>query len=359
MSDGERGCTALGAGTYSINVKDHNGCIASSTVTITQGTINNPIITATSSTVCAGTTATLTAGGANTYTWSTGATGANYTVTPTTSMHYTVTGTDINNCKGSAISTVNVFALPNVVVNSANICLGSIASLTANGANTYSWSPAIGLSTTTGNSVFANLTSSTIYYVIGTNINGCKQISTSTVTINPLPVASFSANPSTALIQNPIINFTDLSSGASINTWNWFFGDGGSSNQQNTTHTYTNVGIYPVTLIITSTAGCKDSIAHTIEIDAGSVVIHNAFSPNNDGLNELFIIDNITDFPSNHVYIYNRWGQLVWHAEHYNNTSVAWNGTSEDGTALYAGTYYYTVEIVGKKNVKGWVELTK
>jgi gliding motility-associated-like protein len=90
----------------------------------------------------------------------------------------------------------------------------------------------------------------------------------------------------------------------------------------------------------------------------GALQIHNAFSPNKDGLNDLFIIDNIEGFPNNHVYIYNRWGQLLWDKPKYNNSNIVWDGKSQDGATLYAGTYFYIIENVGIKNLKGWVEIT-
>ena len=88
------------------------------------------------------------------------------------------------------------------------------------------------------------------------------------------------------------------------------------------------------------------------------VQVHNAFSPNGDGLNETFIVDNIGEFINNHVYIYNRWGQLLWNKQGYNNTSIVWDGKNQEGTTLYAGTYFYIIENVGPKSLKGWVEIT-
>jgi len=70
------------------------------------------------------------------------------------------------------------------------ICLGSSTILTATGANSYTWSPADGLSATTGNSVTANPTQNTTYTVIGTNPGNCSSTKSTTVTIHPLPIAN-------------------------------------------------------------------------------------------------------------------------------------------------------------------------
>jgi gliding motility-associated-like protein len=84
----------------------------------------------------------------------------------------------------------------------------------------------------------------------------------------------------------------------------------------------------------------------------GNVVVHNAFSPNGDGINDLFAIDNIDDttcYPENTVEIYNRWGILVFETNNYNNKTNAFDGTSRGRTTikqadgLPTGTYFYII----------------
>ncbi|MGA9638315.1 DUF7507 domain-containing protein [Flavobacterium sp.] len=81
-----------------------------------------------------------------------------------------------------------------------------------------------------------------------------------------------------------------------------------------------------------------------------SIIVHNAFSPNNDGLNEVFKIDGIDDiicYPTNSVAIYNRWGILVYETQGYDNVTKVFKGFSEgrttvsQSTGLSAGTYFY------------------
>ncbi|TDO73480.1 gliding motility-associated-like protein [Flavobacterium chryseum] len=106
-------------------------------------------------------------------------------------------------------------------------------------------------------------------------------------------------------------------------------------------------------------ANCPRSILLTMEINddcivlaCGNVLIHNAFSPNGDGMNDIFKIDNIdelTCYPGNTVEIYNRWGILVFDTIDYNNTTNAFDGTSRGRTTikqsegLPTGTYFYIV----------------
>ena len=111
---------------------------------------------------------------------------------------------------------------------------------------------------------------------------------------------------------------------------------------------------------------CPRTILLSMEINddckvlpCGNVVVHNAFSPNGDGLNDVFIIDSIdeiTCYPENTVEIYNRWGILVFETSNYNNTSNAFDGTSRGRTTvnksdgLPTGTYFY---IINYKSLDG------
>ena len=81
-----------------------------------------------------------------------------------------------------------------------------------------------------------------------------------------------------------------------------------------------------------------------------TILVHIAFSPNNDGINDRFVIDHIEDtacYPDNSVEIYNRWGVLVFDTKNYNNTTNAFDGISRGRTTvsqsdgLPTGTYFY------------------
>jgi serine protease len=126
----------------------------------------NPTVTVNSSSICAGGTATLTASGATSYSWNTGATSAVINPTLTSTTVYTVTGTT-NACTNVKTATVNVTPNPTVTVNSSTICSGSTATLTASGAATYSWNT--GASTAVINPAPA---ATTVYTVTGTS-SGC------------------------------------------------------------------------------------------------------------------------------------------------------------------------------------------
>ncbi len=89
------------------------------------------------------------------------------------------------------------------------------------------------------------------------------------------------------------------------------------------------------------------------------IEIYNAFSPNEDGINEEWIIENIEHYPENRVKIFNRWGDEVRSFEGYDNEEKVWDGTSSNGRELPAGTYYYVIESGEGLTEKGYVQITK
>ncbi|MFV5696551.1 gliding motility-associated C-terminal domain-containing protein [Flavobacterium sp. LB3P122] len=120
----------------------------------------------------------------------------------------------------------------------------------------------------------------------------------------------------------------------------------------------------------------EEVVEASIVLGCGTILVHNAFSPNADGINENFIIDNIDDvvcYPDNTVEIYNRWGVLVFETKGYNNTSNVFKGISEGRTTigqssgLPSGTYFYILNytsIDGNGGVQsnkkdGYLYLTK
>jgi gliding motility-associated-like protein len=121
---------------------------------------------------------------------------------------YTITFTslaDIIGCtRTTGLNTITVVVNPQPAVTTTpnrTICVGSTVSITANGATTYSWSPAIGLSATTGATVVANPTTTTTYQVIGTS-NGCSDTASVTITVNPLPLAPVVSNATLSYCKN-------------------------------------------------------------------------------------------------------------------------------------------------------------
>jgi gliding motility-associated-like protein len=93
--------------------------------------------------------------------------------------------------------------------------------------------------------------------------------------------------------------------------------------------------------------------------NACQVKFYNGFTPNGDGHNDTWIIDNINVYPDNSVEIYNRWGTEVWNANGYDNNRVVFKGIDNQGQPLPDATYFYIVKISGAAPAKGWLQITR
>jgi PKD repeat protein len=213
-----------GVYTVTLTVCNTNGC-NTTTSTITVGPNPPPTVSlnAVPSAICIGNSSNVTASGATTYAWSpstglSATSGAAVIASPTVTTTYTVTGTT-SGCTGTNTITITVNALPVVSVtpSSTNICTGGFASLTANGASTYTWSPSTGLSATTGANVNANPSVSIIYTVTGTNSSGCTASSTVSVTV--LPALSLPIIEGFQSLPFLPVNWSMVDGGNDGNTW--------------------------------------------------------------------------------------------------------------------------------------------
>lgn len=170
------------SGTYTITGSDINACTNTATVTLL--VINPPTVgfIASSTSVCAGKSLTLTGTGANTYTWTGGVSnGASFT--PTATSSYTVSGS--NACgSSSSVANVTVNTLPTltVTVSSPSICSGSTVQITASGATAYSVSPA----TVTVSTPFMPSATSA-YTVTGASANGCTSTAVANISVTTTP----------------------------------------------------------------------------------------------------------------------------------------------------------------------------
>ncbi len=252
-----------GAYTYSVSSKDANNCLVSNTISVTF--VNNPTLTATSSTICVGQTATLTANGATAYLWNPGAiVGNTYTSNAVANSTITVTGS-IGACTATAAVVITVNALPTPTAQSNSpICQGQTLNLIGLGGTTYTWSgPAVYTSNLQNPSITsASLTTAGVYSLNVTDVNGCKNNTTTNVVVNALPVIVVN-NPTVCL--NQTISFT--ANGGTSYSWS---GPGAfASALQNPTlpnATIAMSGQYTVT--VTSALGCTNTAISTATVYA-------------------------------------------------------------------------------------------
>jgi gliding motility-associated-like protein len=86
----------------------------------------------------------------------------------------------------------------------------------------------------------------------------------------------------------------------------------------------------------------------------------NGLTPNNDGVNDTWIIEGITEYNENEVEIFNRWGQTVWKEKNYNNVDVVFKGLNKSGEKLVDGTYFFVILPDNNiKPIKGWLEIAR
>jgi gliding motility-associated-like protein len=182
------------------------------------------------------------------------------------------------------------------------------------------------------------------------NKNGCFKTKSMIgfIHANPVPDAKFSANPAILTMKDPTVSFSDQSDGTPI-IFEWQVGDGTLYSIPSFVYTYKDTGIYRATLKVINEFGCADTLSKYIYVYPNyGVIIPNAFSPNNDNLNDRFSIKGkgIEDFTIN---IYDQWGKLVFASE---NLRTSWDGRIK-GEIAPIGVYVYYIrfrDILGRED---------
>lgn len=211
--------TGLTAGTTVLTYTKTNACGAA--IVTHNLTVSNSLVTATTATptVCAGTSAAITASGSTYYSWSPSAglsstTAASVSAAPAVTTMYTITGTDIYGCTSSTTRQITVNAIPVLTVSpsAATVCLGSSNTLSVSGGATYAWSPAVTFNNTAGSSVTISPSVNTVYTVTGQSAAGCTATTTLPATVLSIPVLS-AITGDTVLCSGSVGTLTDTTSG--------------------------------------------------------------------------------------------------------------------------------------------------
>lgn len=252
----------------------------------------------------------------------------------------TFTATLITTSNFSCMDTATVFVSvnplpPNTVSASGPLefCAGDTLILAAAvGGFDYLWNTA-----DTTNSIFV-LTSGNYDVTITDTLTGCSNASDIiAVTVFPTPVV-FAGNDTTLSLGGSIsINAL----GAGVVSWSWFPNTGlNSASIPNPVASPLETTTYQ--LIGTDVNGCTDTDSLTLTVIADyNVTVSNLMTPNGDGYNDRWIVQNLENYPNTQVMVVNREGQVIFESSNYDNN---WDGTNKFGKPLNDGTYYYVIK---------------
>jgi len=261
--------------TYTVNVDDGAGCSGSASVTITV----NPNPTADAGldqAICEGQTATISATGGTSYNWDNGlGAGQSHDVNPSSTTTYIVTITDANNCEDTDDIVITVNQNPSILASAdQTICFGESADLTANGTGvtSYNWTSSSG-GNFPGQDITITPSTTTTYYVTGTNADNCDALDSLVVNVNDLPQIDTS---SIAVTDGNCINGGGTISGITVigtPTYTYLWNDG----LNNVGNTISVGDLLPGTYTLTVTDGndCENSINVDVSFSDLSVVAAN------------------------------------------------------------------------------------
>jgi gliding motility-associated-like protein len=355
------------AGTYSVTVTDNLGCSASATASI----INMPgpeiEIDQVTNEMCSASNGAISAvvnGGTLPlhFNWNSSPAQTTQNLVAVHAGNYTVTVTDDNGCTATASAIITNTPPPevsftNVVDETCHKGNGS-AILHIEGGNppyTYMWEQFPLLADTLLDQIGEGI------YTVSVSDSFCTVYDSVAIHNIPGPVAAFRVYPEATTIETPRVVFYDESVGAT--EWNWDFGDWTYSTVSSPIHNYTDTGTFRVRLMIFDDQGCMDSISHeALIIGYINIFVPNAFSPNGDGVNDIFNAfgQNICDFE---MYIYNRWGEEAFHSTDLNE---GWNGIAKGKKApdgVYSWIIWYRDDYrlfqMDRKSIKGHLTLLR
>ncbi len=299
--------------------------------------------------ICNGESTVLTASGSTTYTWNTGSTAPSITVTPSANTTYSVTSA-VGACINFTVYPVTVNAIPTLTLSGSPYCAGQSTTITALGADTYSWSTG-----QTTSSISVTPTVNATYTVIGTSVAGCTSTAVYSPTLNTAAPQITNTSPVVFCLDS-ILNITvRIEGGNSPYGVEWLLPSGGIVPFDTTNYTYSftqsvmpSNGTY--TIVVTDQCLYKDTLVMDINSVDCNVIVPNVVTPNGDGVNEYFKINGLERFPGSQVIIYNRWGNKLYSSDDYKND---WKPN------VTSGTYFYLLNVSDGRKFQGFFQVFK
>ena len=307
--------------------------------------------------VCQGKTVQLSANGASTYSWSPAAglncaDCANPVSTPADSVTYIVSGTSAAGCTGRDTVFLNLVRPFLMQVDPGDtICIGESVGLLALQANSYTWSPSIGLNRTDIADPVATPQTTTRYRVVGYDGYNCFT-DTGYVLINvgPKPTVNIGADVNAST--GTVFTFHPTIQNGPVVSYLWTPATELSCSDCETPTTTAKSDI-EYTLTVRNNYGCeaRDVFRLHVFCTDGQVFIPNAFTPNGDGLNDVLMVRG-KGITVKTFRIFNRWGELVFERKNFspNDPKFGWDGKVRGVTAT-PDVFVYTADVVCDNDV--------
>ena len=346
----------VSAGDYTITVTDANGCSAGDSATITEPELLQVILDTITESCNGESTAIIevhAVGGTPDYNflWSNGATTENLTDLAVGS--YSVVLTDANGCEATGEYEVPFHALPDFTVATTDaFCDRDDGTAQIVGENqnlySYSWTSENNPNAPVNNQLYPG------DYVVTVDDGVCTLDLPFSIGNIPGPTAGFHLEPDYFIQGTAATRIWDDAIG-SIVSWQYDFGDGYTSELQTPIYMYPTEGTYWVTQTVTDEHNCTDTAMREVTVlPAVNVYVPNAFTPNDDGMNDVWmpIISNCLVGEGDYeLLVYSRWGQLIFRST---NPNTGWDGQS-NGKPVEMAVYTYRLSyknLLGKEEVK-------
>jgi gliding motility-associated-like protein len=330
--------TPLTASAYGVTVTAAGGCISTHSFAVGMDFLGiSPPLRDTA--ICPGGQATLTAIVPNatglTYRWSDGETAQQISVMPPATQTYAVTVTSANGCSGIDSATIIIDSV-RVAGHDTTTCPGSVAMLTAYASGigqniSYLWSGG-----QTGQTITVTPAASQSYAVTATDSLGCRASDSLYVTTGNAAdnlSIQITAVPDSAAEPGDTVQLSVT--GSRLLSFIWspgiYLSD---STVQSPIDTPLKSTVYCV--VATDSNNCKAEVCKEIGvgIPPAQIALPDAFTPNGDGMNDLYIVQALAGTIISSVNIYDRWGMLLYH----DDNNQGWDGAYK-GVAQMAGTY--------------------
>ncbi len=299
--------------------------------------------------ICMGASVSMSVSGAQSFTWNPFATlsnsvGPSVIASPTVSTTYSIIGSNTSGsvtCSRLVNYSVEVLPLPDLKVSpGVSVCPGANTILTALGGTSYFWRPFTGLDTVLGPQVIANPTVTTVYTVEAINEVFCRNTATVAIWVKQRPWVF--AGRDTVYSMEEFMSISAQGNG----TLTWVGGEGIlCPDCPQTKIEPQKDNCYTVEVV--NKDGCRAQDQVCIQLtDNYGIYIPNSFTPNRDGLNDVFMVYG-TGISSLSMDIWDRWGMHIFSAKDYPNNW--WDGTFK-GTLCKPDTYIY---VISYRNVHG------